>query len=165
MEPTYDADSTTTPHVSVVTLSVTNLSSNVQDFGYQGPGSIGDVIWNDLNGDGIRDAGEPGIPGVGVTITTTIAGSTVTYSATTDSSGNYSVAGLPLGAYTVTVNPATLPAGMTQTFDANGTATANTSPVTLTVAAPTSTTQDFGYQRPRCNWRLGVERPRRRRHS
>ena len=38
------------------------------DFGYQDPGtaSIGDFVWNDLNGDSIQDGGEPGIVGVTV---------------------------------------------------------------------------------------------------
>ncbi|MCI5225028.1 MAG: hypothetical protein D3924_20765, partial [Candidatus Electrothrix sp. AR4] len=50
-------------------LAVTNLTAgqdyNDADFGYQqADASIGDLIWNDLNGDGIQDAGEPGIDGV-----------------------------------------------------------------------------------------------------
>ncbi|MCP4660635.1 MAG: hypothetical protein GY856_34985, partial [bacterium] len=28
--------------------------------------NVGDRVWNDLNGDGIQDAGEPGINGVRV---------------------------------------------------------------------------------------------------
>ncbi len=38
-------------------------------------GGIGDRVWNDLDGDGVQDASEPGIPGVTVTITATIGGS------------------------------------------------------------------------------------------
>lgn len=29
-----------------------------------GPGELGNLVWNDLDGDGIQDAGEPGLPGV-----------------------------------------------------------------------------------------------------
>ena len=32
---------------------------------------IGNFVWNDLNGNGIQDAGEPGIPSVSVTLTGT----------------------------------------------------------------------------------------------
>ena len=38
-----------------------------QDFGYRAqtdPGTIGDLVWEDLNADGVKDAGEPGIAGV-----------------------------------------------------------------------------------------------------
>ncbi len=145
MTQTGDPDATK-DNTSAVTLDVANLSSSVQDFGYQGAGSIGNYIWNDLNGDGVQDVGEPGIPGVKLTLTTTIAGSPVTYTAFTDATGAYTAAGLPLGDYIVTVDPATLPAGLTQTFDNDGLATANSSTVTLTVATPAVTTQDFGYK-------------------
>ena len=33
------------------------------------PAKLGDFVWRDLNGDGIQDAGEPGIEGVKVTVT------------------------------------------------------------------------------------------------
>jgi len=32
------------------------------------PACVGNLVWNDLNGDGIQDAGEPGIPGISVTL-------------------------------------------------------------------------------------------------
>ncbi len=147
MTATFDADGVGTPGVSLVTLTagagavVTN-----QDFGYQGAGSIGNFVWTDLDGDGTQDAGEPGIPGVGITITTTIGGSTVTYAATTDATGGYSVGGLPLGSYTVAVNPVSLPAGVTETFDFDGTGSINNSTVALTVGSPNNVDQDFGYR-------------------
>jgi len=34
------------------------------DFGFIAPVSIGSFIWQDVNGDGIQDASEPGISGV-----------------------------------------------------------------------------------------------------
>ena len=41
------------------------------DFGFdpQELGSIGDYVWLDVNGDGIQDASEEGIPNVVVTLT------------------------------------------------------------------------------------------------
>lgn len=43
-----------------------NLTFDLAECGNAG---IGDFVWNDLNGNGIQDAGEPGINGVTVTIT------------------------------------------------------------------------------------------------
>src|SRR6185369_7157729 len=37
---------------------------NTVDAGAYKPASIGDFVWNDLNGDGIQDANEPGIANV-----------------------------------------------------------------------------------------------------
>ncbi len=146
--PTFDFDGTDSANTSLVTLTALLPASSTQDFGYRGPGRIGDLVWNDLDGDGFKDANEPGIPGVDIVITTTVAGQTVTYTTTTDADGLYAVAGLALGDYAVNVTPASLPAGATQTFDVDGIATANNSAATLTVAAPTTSLQDFGYRGP-----------------
>ena len=35
-----------------------------QDFGYCGTGTVGDLVWNDLNADGVVVGGEAGIAGV-----------------------------------------------------------------------------------------------------
>ncbi|MDN4639953.1 SdrD B-like domain-containing protein [Agreia sp. PsM10] len=71
--------------------------------------SIGDYVWNDVNGNGLQDAGEPAIPGFPVSLTgTDIDGNTITAATTTDAAGNYLFAGLPQGTYTVTFDPAGL---------------------------------------------------------
>jgi hypothetical protein len=44
-------------------------TNNTLDLAECGNSWIGDFVWNDLNGNGIQDAGEPGINGVKVTIT------------------------------------------------------------------------------------------------
>ncbi len=84
------------------------------DFGFA-TGSIGDLIWQDNNGDGIADADEPGISGVTVNlyedsdndgVFETFRGSDVT-----DASGNYLFSGLPAGNYLVQVDTSTLPGG------------------------------------------------------
>jgi RHS repeat-associated protein len=66
--------------------------------------SLGGTAYNDLNGDGVQEAGEPGLSGL--TITLTQNGTSLT--TTTDSSGNYSFTGVGPGAYTLAE---TLPSG------------------------------------------------------
>src|SRR5262249_45988018 len=122
-----------------------------QDFGYRGSGSIGDFVWHDLNGNGMQDAGEPGIPNVSVTVTwlgfdgLVGGGDDISYTTTTDSAGKYTVGTLPAGTYTVTVNTASLPDNFMQTFDLDGTVTANTASLTLN-PGENRTDADFGYR-------------------
>ena len=64
-----DNNSQVDPYTVTVTGGQTNTTA---DFGYyQQPAALGNFVWDDLDGDGIQDAGEPGIPGVAVTLTIT----------------------------------------------------------------------------------------------
>ncbi|MCZ2342684.1 MAG: carboxypeptidase regulatory-like domain-containing protein [Bacteroidales bacterium] len=90
------------------------------DFG-ETTGSIAGSVYNDLNGNGIRDAGEPGIPNVSVQLTgTDVNGNPVSQSATTDVDGNYLFTNLPAGSYTVT--EPTQPSGYADGLESIGTA-------------------------------------------
>lgn len=93
------------------------------DFGFTAGGTIGDFLWQDNDGDGAQDSGEPGIDGVTVRLyndangngdydagTDTLYGSDVTASG-----GLYEFTGLPGGKYVVVVDTATLPAGFGST--------------------------------------------------
>ncbi|MGZ8785369.1 MAG: SdrD B-like domain-containing protein, partial [Acidimicrobiia bacterium] len=84
--------------------------------------SIGDLVWNDLDADGVLDGGEPGL--VGITVDLTWAGSNGSFgdaddvlyaSQVTDGSGMYDFTGLPSGLFRVDVDDATLPLGATLT--------------------------------------------------
>ena len=108
------------------------------------PATIGDLVWEDLDGDGVRDGGEPGIVGVGLVATyfgpDGILGSAddQTFTTTTGVGGAYSLAGLRPGTYSVA---ATDPAGHVLT-------TAN-DPTVVTVASGASNlTVDYGFYRP-----------------
>ena len=68
------------------------------DFGNFEAGVKGGYKWNDLNGDGTWDEGEPPIPGVGIELRT---GEGVMASTTTDAEGYYEFSGLSAGDYTV----------------------------------------------------------------
>lgn len=101
------------------------------DFGYQLPGSFGDRVWIDTNGNNLVDAGETGIPNITVTAVTannvTVNG--VNYPAgttlitTTDANGVYSFQNISPGGgnatWTVTVDTgdADFPSGMTNSSD------------------------------------------------
>ncbi|MBC8446747.1 MAG: DUF11 domain-containing protein, partial [Chloroflexi bacterium] len=89
------------------------------DFGYFPGGSIGDLVWMDLDADGVRDPGEMGIPGVRVNLLDAGANGlcdptdTVIDTAITRilfPKGTYLFDPLPVGVYCVDVVEATLPA-------------------------------------------------------
>ncbi|PHN00730.1 hypothetical protein CRP01_40730, partial [Flavilitoribacter nigricans DSM 23189 = NBRC 102662] len=61
--------------------------------------SLGDLVWEDLDGDGLQDAGEPGVEGVTVNLKDETA--TVIATTTTAADGSYSFTGLPPGDYAV----------------------------------------------------------------
>ena len=63
------------------------------------PATIGDRVWADIDGDGVQDEGEPGIPGV--TVTLKDSDGNVVASTTTDNNGNYLFEDIPAGSYTV----------------------------------------------------------------
>ena len=154
LTPSYDLDGgTTSPDgVWLGSLAQDGVERDV-DFGYTGTGSLGDRVWFDRDGDGVLDADEPGIGGVDLTVVyagfdgVTGTGDDVTYAVTTAADGTWGVPDLPAGDYTTTVNPATLPTGMSATYDLDGgTATPDgVAPATLAAGQDRSDV-DFGYR-------------------
>jgi hypothetical protein len=61
--------------------------------------TLGDLVWQDIDGDGVQDPGEPGIPGV--TVTLYDSNGNVVATQVTDENGNYLFTGLQPGTYTV----------------------------------------------------------------
>jgi hypothetical protein len=73
--------------------------------------SIGDLVWDDSNGNGIRDAGEPGLANVKVTLTGTDEfAQVVSKAAVTGANGEYQFSGLLAGMYQVKVDDTTVAA-------------------------------------------------------
>jgi uncharacterized repeat protein (TIGR01451 family) len=101
---------------TTVTLAAGQSKQDV-DFGFNSPnkGSIGDLVWNDQNGDGLYQVGEPVLGNIKVTLVGAgkdgVLGTSddTTQTTTTDSNGNYLFSNLPAGSYQVQVNT---PAGM-----------------------------------------------------
>jgi len=117
----HQASAETSKTVNVAADGDGNLSF---DFGYQPPaptppppkpepptpppapsGSIGDLVWVDVDHDGVKDSGEPGLEGVKVSL---LRGESEVGSTSSDASGGYSFKGLAAGDYVVVF---TAPAG------------------------------------------------------
>jgi len=146
LDQTYDADGLGTAHTSGYTLAE-NEHNREQDFGYRGSGSIGDYVWIDLNGDGVQDPSEKPIENVTVTLEGDVDGDGVDeiLTTTTDADGLYLFDFLPAGPYTITVDDATLPPGLEQTYDNDGLGTPHASDYVLGSGVD-NREQDFGYR-------------------
>lgn len=90
------------------------------DFGYQPPGVLGDTLWIDTDGDGLRGSSEPGVAYVPVELRTT--DNTLVATATTDASGYYYFQNVTNGSYKVVVQTTStnFPAGVSITRDPDG---------------------------------------------
>lgn len=151
LDPVFDrdgtgagADGTTDVTIASGLPGVTDLTF---DFGYAGTGSIGDLVWLDLDSNGVADAGEPGFPAITVTVTWAGVNGTFgdaddrVYTDITDANGNYLVEGLPAGQFRIDL--AGLPADRVPTADPDGGA-ADTATVTL-AGGEAQLDDDFGY--------------------
>ena len=68
-------------------------------------GSIGDLVWNDMNGNGIQDSGEPGLHNI--TVILSDADGNVIATTVTDMEGNYIFPEVGYGTYYVTLEDLT----------------------------------------------------------
>jgi uncharacterized repeat protein (TIGR01451 family) len=81
-----------------------------RDFGFVRPGSVGDQVYIDANGNGVFDAGEQGLPNVTLTLTFDANANGVAdpgetqLTTTTNAAGRYTFPNLPSGNYVVTVD-------------------------------------------------------------
>ncbi len=145
-EPTWDAEHTAPGGgdgdpgpTADVTLAPGQDRTDI-DFSFAGSGSIGDVLWLDLDGDGAQSPGEPGLPGVEVGLVwygpdgVAGGGDDQSFTTVTDPDGGYGFDGLPAGTFSVTIitSDPDFPAGVTASHDLDGTGSADTTVVTLT---------------------------------
>jgi hypothetical protein len=113
------------------------------DFGYrldpagaETGSDIGDLIWLDADGDGVPDAGEPGIAGVTVELRDEL--DRVIATTVTDATGSYRFPGLPAGTYTVFITDTE------NVLDERVETTDGTAPTTVN-GNDDDLTQDFGF--------------------
>ncbi|MEJ2746882.1 MAG: SdrD B-like domain-containing protein, partial [Anaerolineae bacterium] len=104
--------------------------------------NIGDFVWSDLNGDGVQDPGEPGIPGV--TVNLTLPGGSV-ISTVTDANGWYEFPGLADGSYTVAVDTTSLPGSGSAVQTGDPDATLDDTGTAVIASSTDIDTMDFGY--------------------
>ncbi|MFN8440445.1 MAG: SdrD B-like domain-containing protein [Caldilineaceae bacterium] len=129
---TGDVQGTNDDRIIVTVISGSNVTG--QDFFDTQFANLTGGVYDDLNGNGVRDSGEPGISGVLITLSN---GNT----ATTDASGLYTLT-VPVGTYTMTE---TNPSGYTSTGDTQG---ANDDTITLTIGTGGSSSNNFVDARP-----------------
>ncbi len=92
-----------------LSASVTNLVVNPTS----GSAEVGDIVWLDTDGDGIRDVGEPGLANLEVILKDQYG--TPLMTTTTDATGHYRFTGVtPGNGYYVEATSGTLPSGVQQ---------------------------------------------------
>ena len=102
-----DSDVGTNGETACFTLNPGEDKDNVDAGVVEPVGEIGDLVWEDLDEDGIQDPGEPGVPGITVLLYDCTGALQAT--TTTDLNGNYSFTHVPAGSYYVTLT--NLPTG------------------------------------------------------
>jgi large repetitive protein len=144
-----DSDVTTTGRTAAVDLAPGQVDLG-RDAGIVFPAALGDRVWFDVDGDGVQDAGEPGIGGVAVRLLdaggATLATTTTREAAfgTDPAAGTYRFDGLRPGGYTVVVDAASLPTGLAiVTFDRDG--GGDGSALVLLTGGAAVDDVDFGY--------------------
>jgi hypothetical protein len=151
-QPTIDSDAGASGVTANTTLDAGEKDLN-WDFGYTKVATdactsvIGDYVWYDLNGNGIQDAGEPGVSFWTVKLTgTTTGGVAVNKTTVTDINGKYSFGSLCAGSYTVTT---ATPPGTSPTLQNAGTIDNSSKGNPVPVILPVNTTNltiDTGFK-------------------
>lgn len=124
-------------------VPVAPIASDFED------GSIEGVIYYDANNNLLRDAGEPGIPSVTITLSADYNGdgrADSTFSTVTDVNGWYKFSNLRGGTYKVAMDMATLADDIVPTVDPDGTGSTNAASITLS-SGDKAKLAYFGYKR------------------
>ncbi|MEM7533952.1 MAG: SdrD B-like domain-containing protein [Chloroflexota bacterium] len=148
---TIDSDAVVTDDPQIAQVTNLNIASGLvaHDMGvYPLVVSVGDRVWEDLNGDGIQDAGEPNFPDVEVSLYLadgTEDGLATGMTTTTDADGLYLFDDLTPQEYFVIFNLSTLPDGYVVTTQNTG-GNNSTSDITDSDADPsTGRTENSGF--------------------
>ncbi len=123
-------------------ITITNLSGNgSQDNNFgEIAARLSGVVYLDSNNNGVRDAGEPGLPGVVVSLPASVTNAlgVAALTATTDNDGNYVFQDLLAGIYTVTEQLAQPVYGGATTHNGKTTAGSHGGDVTLVTEVPSA---------------------------
>jgi hypothetical protein len=154
-----DSDANQTTGRTATTTLSEGENDTSWDAGFYQPASLGDRVWEDVNGNGIQDGGEPGINAA--TVNLTGAGPDGTFGTgddvsrnTTTTSGSYSFTSLAPGQYRVQfVAPSgyvftAQDQGGNDTLDSDANTTTGQTIVTTLVSGQSDPTWDAGLYRP-----------------
>lgn len=141
--------SSTTPDQINATLPLAGLTN--QNFG-ENLWDLGDYVWFDADGDGVQDTGEPGLAGIGVTLTFAgidgdflTTGDNLVVNTTTDVSGGYLFEDLANGSYRVEIDSSDLPSGIVGTAEVDDLLNAIDGTSHIVVGGGDRFDVDFGY--------------------
>ncbi len=82
-------------------------------------GTIGDLVWFNMDGDDVLDPGEYGLSGIIVNLCTDVSCTNIVDTTSTDASGNYLFVGVDTGTYYVQVDTSSLPDSVNVTWTNN----------------------------------------------
>ncbi len=166
INPTYDPDDTggtvLSAYQSALTLAPNQTvldprGSNGLRFGFRGDMDIRGYVWNDEDGNGVKDTNESPLPGVSIQLEYSgpdgLFGTADDYMygvTVTDSAGNYEFAGVSVGLFRVTVTGG-LVTGYKPTYDLDGINTPQTTLLTTSLGfiqpfAALGGVANFGYR-------------------
>ncbi len=138
----------TSPDQIAATVPLAGLTD--QDFG-EALSDLGNFVWFDANNDGLQ-TGEEGLADVDVTLTyggadndLSTIGDNVVYHTTTDANGFYSFTELFNGNYTVEIDAADLPSGVTGTTETDDSSAAIDGTSNITIGGSDRFDVDFGF--------------------
>ena len=146
-----DADPAMNGMTDPVTLE-SGETNNDLDAGLYLPASLGDFVWEDIDADGIQDAGEPGIGGV--TVNLLDENGNFLETTTTAADGSYSFTDLAPGDYIVEFagpagfDPTPANQGGDDTVDSDADQTTGQSPIVNLESGEDDPTIDAGYYQP-----------------
>ncbi|MEM7235974.1 MAG: SdrD B-like domain-containing protein, partial [Planctomycetota bacterium] len=83
------------------------------------PASVGDLVWKDLDCDGVKDDGEPGLAGIVLTIRPEDSDDVVA-EAVTDADGLYRFTDVTAGSYCIEIDEDSIPSGLRFGADVDG---------------------------------------------
>ena len=143
-----DSDADISSGLTPTTVLVSGENDVSRDGGLYQPASLGDYVWMDPNGDGVQDLDESGIGGVCIYVDGNGNGN---YDAgepfnVTSADGSYLITELPPGTLKVRVDISTLPDGLIQTYDLDGSLDHSTE--AALISGQDRIDLDFGYRLP-----------------
>ena len=147
-----DSDASSTGTTATFTLAPGQDKEDVDAGAYVPKATLSDFVWHDMDEDGIQDSGEPGIPGV--TVTLFDGNGNQVAQTTTDTNGQYIFEDLMPGDYYV--NFSNLPTGYqfspndagNDNFDSDADPNTGNSPIVTLSPGENNTSVDVGLFEP-----------------